>query len=598
METIVDSRAYSVAQLFADTYTVDFYQREYVWEYKQMEDLIVDLTNSFLRNYRITDKTKDVQNYSPYFMGEIVISTKDESKKSIIDGQQRITSITLLLIYLIKKYGNVASMPTSIINGLIYVDDYGDYKFNLDIPERKECMESLYKKGDYVLPVNPNPSVVNLLERYSQIETCWPEEINDNNVALFAYWLINKVKFSKVWTNSDDFAYVIFETMNDRGLSLTQVEMLRSYLLANISSEKREESLDKFDKVISELEKIKLPSKSKAKFEFFKNYFRSQFASGSSQSKDTNSDFARIGKEFHRWIREKSVSIGLIDENDFVAFINRIEYYAKLYIKINSIIESRNTADYLYLIVNSDYGFTLQTQLILASVNYLDDEQIIQKKIQLVSKYITKVLTWRVWNHWVISQSSLDGPIFELCKNIRNKSVDELDSILSADPITPKPDGLKESPTLNKQNRPKIRVLLSLITEIVSRSSGITDYMLNKKDIEIEHIWSDHYEQHTEDCSTETEFNIIRNNIGDLLVLPKQFNASYGDLPYQEKVEPYFGQNVLAQTLNIKKYQNNPGFIKYKSDKNLNFKHYEIFNKNSISERAELYKEILIKEFE
>lgn len=163
METIVDSRAFSVAQLFADTYTVDFYQREYVWEYKQMEDLITDLSNAFLRDYRITHKTKDVQNYSPYFMGEIVISTRDESRKSIIDGQQRITSITLLLIYLIKKFGNVDGMPTSILNGLIYVDDYGDYKFNLDIPERKECMENLYKKGDYTLPVNPNPSVVNLV---------------------------------------------------------------------------------------------------------------------------------------------------------------------------------------------------------------------------------------------------------------------------------------------------------------------------------------------------------------------------------------------------------------------------------------------------
>lgn len=406
------------------------------------------------------------------------------------------------------------------------------------------------------------------------------------------------MKFSKVWTNSDDFAYIIFETMNDRGLSLTQVEMLRSYLLANIPSEKREESLNKFDKVISELEKVKLPSKSKAKFEFFKNYFRSQFAKGSSQTKENNSDFTRIGKEFHRWVRDESYNIGLREGNDFVDFIDRIEYYAKLYIKINSIIESRNTVDYLYLIVNSDYGFTLQTQLILAAINYLDDEETIQNKIQLISKYITKILTWRVWNHWVISQSSLDSPIFDLCKQIRGLSTTELAQVLKNDPISPKPDGLKESPTLNKQNRPKIRVLLSLITEIVSRSSGIPDYMLNKKDIEVEHIWSDHYDEHTDECSTETEFNIIRNNIGDLLVLPKQFNASYGDLPFKDKVEPYFGQNVLAQSLYFKKYQNNPGFIKYISGSGLNFKSYDIFNKNSISERAELYKQILIKEFD
>ena len=85
--------------------------------------------------------------------------------------------------------------------------------------------------------------------------------------------------FSKVWTNSDEFAYVIFETMNDRGLSLTQVEMLRSYLLANITAEARENAMHEFDEVVKLLVNIKLSSKSKAEFEFFKLYFRGHFSS-------------------------------------------------------------------------------------------------------------------------------------------------------------------------------------------------------------------------------------------------------------------------------------------------------------------------------
>lgn len=43
---------------------------------------------------------------------------------------------------------------------------------------------------------------------------------------------------------------MIFETINDRGLSLTQVEMLRSYLLANLNKDKREEGVELFDNVI------------------------------------------------------------------------------------------------------------------------------------------------------------------------------------------------------------------------------------------------------------------------------------------------------------------------------------------------------------
>ena len=49
-----------------------------------------------------------------------------------------------------------------------------------------------------------------------------------------------------------------FETMNDRGLSLTQIEMLRSYLLANIKDEERQDSMELYDQVISELAAVKL----------------------------------------------------------------------------------------------------------------------------------------------------------------------------------------------------------------------------------------------------------------------------------------------------------------------------------------------------
>lgn len=79
-----------------------------------------------------------------------------------------------------------------------------------------------------------------------------------------------KSSFSEVWTNSDEFAYVIFETMNDRGLSLTQVEMVRSYLLANIEERYRLKAMKSFDEIIRKLMNIKLTSKSKAEFEFLR----------------------------------------------------------------------------------------------------------------------------------------------------------------------------------------------------------------------------------------------------------------------------------------------------------------------------------------
>ena len=591
-QKIVESKAYPLKELFSDKFDVDFYQREYVWQKKQLEDLINDLSTEFLKNWTEGDAPDKVRNYDPYFMGEIVLSLKEGQRSSIIDGQQRITTFTLLLIYLLKTYGNLNRFPRSDIEKLIYSDDYGTPRFNLDIEERKACMLSLYETGEYIIKDSDPISVKNILERYSDIADCWNEKINDNNIIEFTYWIKEKIIFSKVWTNSDEFAYVIFETMNDRGLSLTQVEMLRSFLLANIDTDEREKAMKEFDDMVKILVNIKLSSKSKAEFEFFKLYFRGHLAEDLSQSKNSNSDFIRIGKEFHRWVRDKSNYLGLIESSDYVAFISKTAYFAKVYSKINDLIINRNAKDYLYLIVNNDYGFTLQPAVILAAVKYGDSDEIVLEKIKIVSKYLTKVLSWRVWNHWMISQSSLEAPIYDLCKQIRNMSIEELTNVFMCDPIE-LPE-LVNAPTLNQQNRSRLRVLIALITEIIAKESNNPDYILNKKDIEVEHIWANHFEQHTDEFLDETEFTTIRNNIGDLLVLPKSFNSSFGDLSYEQKIEQYFEQNILAQTLNERKYKNNPEFLKFKEASGLPFKSYTHFKRTAITERAELYKSILL----
>jgi uncharacterized protein with ParB-like and HNH nuclease domain len=76
-------------------YTVHYYQREYRWGKKQMEELLEDLTSEFLEFYDESHPRKAVQDYGHYFLGSIVLTEKD---RAIIDGQQRLTSLTLLLI--------------------------------------------------------------------------------------------------------------------------------------------------------------------------------------------------------------------------------------------------------------------------------------------------------------------------------------------------------------------------------------------------------------------------------------------------------------------------------------------------------------------
>src|ERR1051325_7385878 len=96
----IDAHDRSVFEVLNERkYTVDYFQREYSWEHKHIDQLITDLTSTFLDAYTEGDTRTMVEQYNKYYLGPFVVSSKNGAK-SIIDGQQRLTSLTLFLIYL------------------------------------------------------------------------------------------------------------------------------------------------------------------------------------------------------------------------------------------------------------------------------------------------------------------------------------------------------------------------------------------------------------------------------------------------------------------------------------------------------------------
>jgi hypothetical protein len=115
-----------------------------------------------------------------------------------------------------------------------------------------------------------------------------------------------------------------------------------------------------------------------------------------------------------------------------------------------------------------------------------------------------------------------------------------------------------------------------------------------KNRYEVEHIWANKYDRHTNEFSHPSDFGDYRNRIGGLLLLPKSFNASYGALPYEEKLPHYNIQdnNLLARSLNPQCYDHNPGFQEFIKRSSLPFQAYENFNKAELDARNDLYRQI------
>lgn len=571
-------------------YSIDYYQREYKWGEKQASELIDDLTGKFLEEYQPGHARKQVAEYPHYFLGSIIISKK-ESASYIVDGQQRLTSLSLLLILLRNLQ---QGRPDQVnIAELIVSEKFGEKSFNLDVDERNPCMEALFE-GTPFDPSDRSESVQNLFARYQDMEAAWPEEVRAEALPYFIDWLLESVHLVEITAYSDDDAYTIFETMNDRGLSLSPTDMLKGYLLANIDEKKRISANQRWRDRILELNE----AGKEVEADCFKAWLRSQYATKIRERKKgaKPEDFDRIGTEFHRWLRDASASVGLKNSDDFFRFIDRdFDFYAKQYLRLME--SSRQRVKGLeHIQYNAQHGFTLQYMLILAPLKPDDEPAIVDAKIRIVARFVDVLLAWRLWNFRSIAYSTMQYAMFLVMRDIRGLEAGPLAARLH-DQLTKETETFASNERLrvHQQNRYAIHRLLARLTDYVETQSGQSsryqEYIADGPGrYEVEHIWADHPERHSDEFSHPSDFAEHRNRIGGLLLLPKSFNASYGDLPYADKLNHYRTHNLLAHSLHPDCYTHNPGFLRFMSEAGLPFRAHSEFKKADIEERGQLYR--------
>jgi uncharacterized protein with ParB-like and HNH nuclease domain len=165
--------------LSGSAFGIDYYQREYRWKRKQLQELVDDLYTQFSQTW---SPGTPLEKQSKYFLGSIVIS-KAGDVRNIVDGQQRITTLTLLLIYLNHLQRDHAKKVNKI-EQLVFDEDPGGPKFKLDIPERNDCMSALLN-GERYNPEGKSDSVRNLVDRYDDLDEVFPKTMSSDELNMF-----------------------------------------------------------------------------------------------------------------------------------------------------------------------------------------------------------------------------------------------------------------------------------------------------------------------------------------------------------------------------------------------------------------------------
>lgn len=443
----IDAKDKKLAEVLnGQRYKIDVFQREYRWQRPQIEALISDLASSFTKSYHEGDTIDDYNSYDCYYMGPIVLCVDEKGDLSIIDGQQRLTSLTLLLIYLnhLQKRLDLVDDLTKEIESYLYVKKGGKKTLVINVETRNDVINKLITGFDISIDNIDiqSESIQNILDRYNDIAILFPTELNDvQRLPLFIEWLLEKVVLVEVRAYSMDNAYSIFETMNDRGLSLNPTEILKGYLLSKIveNSSENEEKAEEANKFWTErINKMRtITSTENVDMDFFRAWLRAKYADTQRSRKtgSENEDFELIGTQFHSWFKNNTSKIQLTKALDYYFFIKSdFDFYSSLYLRIYENKYTYNTiCPELYL--NSIYSIadSLSYPLFLSSITKIDDESIIDSKISIIARFIDRYANIRTLQNKNITQSSIRIGIYELVKQIRNTNESSLANILDSE---------------------------------------------------------------------------------------------------------------------------------------------------------------------
>lgn len=588
------------------SFAIDEYQREYKWDRKNIEELLSDLQSKFETDYRPGDTPKSASEYGDYFLGSIIV-TKRGNKNYLVDGQQRTTSLTLLLIYLYRESKARNLSVASTIEPLIFSDDYGEPKFNLDIAERVPVLRALFSGEEYN-PDGKEESVQTLIARYGDIESLdLANELGDG-LPTFIYWLINNVGLIEIATESDAHAYSIFETMNDRGKPLSPVDMLKAYLLAPIQDNDERATANRIWKqTVLDLISWGGEPDQERDAAFMKAWLRAQYAASIRERRvgATDKDWELIGTTFHRWFRDNTSRIGAGGSaQNLTIMTEEVPFFARAYRLILD-ASRQYTRGLEPVFYNAHNDFTWQTTVLLAPLTKDDDDDTIRRKLAATATYLDIWLMRRTVNYIRVGYNSVAYAMFLLARDIRrlplNELVDALRARLDQDEANVSLDG---SPSrgrggikdlnLNQFSTRYIYHLLARVTSHVETESGKPDLFdkyvdrKSKNPLDIEHIWANDYDEHAFECPTAEDFTEWRNNVGGLLLLPADVNRSYQDKPYDEKAPHYAKQNLWAASLTESAYQHQPQFNSFVARSGLPFRAYQQFTKAEQTERRQL----------
>lgn len=577
------------------SYFIDIYQREYKWTAENVKTLLDDIEVRFLQHDRRKTSPKEIQEdvlerFEPYFLNTYLTHTT-AANTSIVDGQQRLTTLLLIFIKLYRILKKVEqgsakehkTFSSKVLEQLIFeTNDFGEAeRFKIFNENREDAFRALIQSREIEPRDETRKRIKQNFETISEYLDRFlgagPAGVYDLvKATYYITYLLDRISIVEIRIERQDNVAMIFEVVNDRGLGLKPYEILKGKLIGSLPADQKERA----NRVWTELQEqyfiAELRNTTEKSIDldlFFRAFFRAKFA-------DSETDYEKFEDKYHYEIYRNPKIREFFGEFQncnllFQRITEDLRYFAALYVRL------RTTYGEEHLIFNKLLDQNQQYLLLLSNILHNDPNE--KPKITAISRKFDQIhVILRLLDAY--DSNEFQRLIYPLNAAIRDKeiaaAVAEVDKTLIA--------ALKDAGTITARQHKEARELFEYerFKGASNKWPNFTKYILMRIDrhlaqlldkpsfactdleelearfnrtgnkrhgMHLEHVYTQHAKNKAlftkEGVFDESTFQHTRNLLGMVLLLKDKHNLSSSDDVYADKRDTYSKSNLIWNEL-------------------------------------------------
>ncbi len=521
----IDFKHDGIGHFLSDNFLkVPLYQRSFAWEVENVKELFDDITNSYP---------------DEYFIGTIVVTDRGDYLE-IVDGQQRLATVSLFFIAVrdfLKEIGE-EDRATEIEREFIFKRSYRDkeikQKLTLNDVDNEFYVRALIG-NESIEPLRASHN--RLMDAYNflkvHIENKYKSE-NLNGLLDLVDFLKDKLLIITVTVSDDVNAFTVFETLNDRGLILSQTDLIKNYLF-NKAGDRIEEAKDKWTRFTGAIE-------SGINEEEILNYIRYYWSSKYGLTRE---------KELYKNIKEK-----IKNKNQSITFLSNLEKNSEVYL---AILNPNHPLWNNFPPECSEYiSELLELRLVQNRPLLIALLEIWKDKPEEVKKALKLIVSWSVRNLITgkIGSGTLEKEFSKQAKLINEGEINSAKKLLnSIKHLIPTDEEFKTAFEIATVSKAYIARYYLRKLEQTYRTTAELEPIKNPEKANLEHILPVNPTDLQRDWPSfdENLHKTYYRKIGNLTLLDKTMNSDIGNGPFKNKKSIYINSELVI-TRDLAKY--------------------------------------------